>query len=134
SVLELGLKNNIFKKEKTIITHKGSSNGVNLDLFNPDIKKYQDVKDSLIKEYNLEDAFVFGFLGRIVDRKGINELYEVFSKIYNSNPKTKLFIVGPFEMTQIKDKTLVDKINNHPGIINYGRILQDEVPPFMMIM
>ena len=35
SVQRLGVQNNIFKEEKTIITNKGSSNGINLDLFNP---------------------------------------------------------------------------------------------------
>lgn len=134
SVLELGVKHNIFKKEKTIITHKGSSNGVNLDLFNPEIHEYQEVKSELIKKYNLEDSFVFGFLGRIVDRKGINELIEVFSSVYKENPNVRLLIVGPFEMSQIKDKTLVDRINNHPGIINHGRILQPAVPGFMLTM
>lgn len=134
SVLDLGIQHKIFKKEKTIITHRGSSNGVNLDLFNPELPKYQEVKSNLIEKYRLQDSFIFGFLGRIVDRKGINELFEVFSKIHTENPKAKLFIVGPFEMTQIKDKELVDKINNHPGIINYGRILQDEVPGFMLMM
>ena len=28
-------------------------------------------------------VFVFGFLGRIIDRKGINELIEAFLKIYD---------------------------------------------------
>ena len=51
-----------------------------------------------------------------------------------SNPKAKLLIVGPFEMTQISDKLIVEKINKHPGIINYGKIDQSEVPAFMLAM
>ena len=134
SVQSLGIQNNIFKEEKTIITNKGSSNGINLDLFNPEISKYHEVKSQLIHKYKLEESFVFGFLGRVVDRKGINELLEVFNNIYISNPKAKLLIVGPFEMNQISDKSIVEKINNHPGIINYGKIQQDEVPAFMLAM
>ncbi len=134
SVKTLGIQNNIFKEEKTIIIHKGSSNGVNLDLFNPKNELFQVVKSKLIKEYNLEESFVFGFLGRIVDRKGINELYEVFDNIYKTNPKVKLLLVGPYEMTQINDKSLIKKIDNHPAIINYGRIIQEEVPGFMLAM
>lgn len=134
SVLELGIEHKVFKKSKTVIINKGSSNGVNLNLFDPGNKKYSDVKSRLIEEYNLDKSFVFGFLGRIVDRKGINELYEVFDAIYKTNPEVKLFIVGPFEMAQIADKSLVQKIDEHPGIINYGRVLQEEVPGFMLAM
>lgn len=134
SVLELGIENKIFNNIKSIVIHKGSSNGVNLNLFNTEIKEYQEVKSKLIQKYNLEESFVFGFLGRVVDRKGINELIEVFIDIYNSNPEVKLLIVGPFEMTQISDKSLVQKINNHPGVINYGKVSQEEVPGFMLAM
>ena len=134
SVQSLGVQNNIFKEEKTIITNKGSSNGINLDLFNPRVSAYHEVKSKLISDYDLQDSFVFGFLGRIVDRKGINELLHVFNRIYASNPKAKLLIVGPFEMTQISDKLIVEKINKHPGIINYGKIDQSEVPAFMLAM
>ncbi len=134
SVQSLGVQHKIFKEEKTIITNKGSSNGINLDLFNPEISAYHEVTSKLISDYDLQDSFVFGFLGRIVDRIGINELLHVFNRIYASNPKAKLLIVGPFEMTQISDKLMVEKINKHPGIINYGKIGQSEVPAFMMAM
>lgn len=134
SVLELGLANTVFKRSKTVVINKGSSNGVNLNLFNPENNAYLATKSQLIEKYDLSQSFVFGFLGRIVDRKGINELYTVFDKIYQTNPKAKLFIVGPFEMTQIADKGLVQKIDAHPGIINYGRVLQEEAPALIMVM
>lgn len=134
SVQSLGIQNKIFNEEKTIVINKGSSNGINLDLFNPEVKAHNQVKSRLITDLNLQDSFVFGFLGRIVDRKGINELLNVFNHIFVSNPKVKLLIVGPFEMTQISDKFIVEKVNKHPGIINYGKIDQSEVPGFMMAM
>ena len=134
SVLELGLVNKIFKRSKTVVINKGSSNGVNLTLFNPKIEAYAKVKAKLYKTYDLDNTFVFGFLGRIVDRKGINELFEVFDKIYQTHPEVRLLLVGPFEMTQIADKTLVDKIDAHPAIINYGRVLQEEAPALIMAM
>lgn len=134
SVLELGLANKVFKISKTVVINKGSSNGVNLKLFNPEIKAYAEVKAKLYKTYDLDNTFVFGFLGRIVDRKGINELYEVFDAIYKTNPKVRLLLVGPFEMTQIADETLVQKIDDHPAIINYGRVLQEEAPALIMAM
>ena len=134
SVEDLGLKHQIFKIDKSIVINKGSSNGVNLSLFNPNDLNFQNVKKELQKKYNLENKLVFGFLGRIVDRKGINELYEVFCQMYLSNENYRLFLVGPFEISQIEDKSLIEKINNHPGIINYGRVKQEDVPGYILTM
>lgn len=134
SVQRFGIQNNIFNEEQTVITNMGSSNGINLDLFNPEIPEYNEIKSKLINDYNLQDSFVFGFLGRIVDRKGINELLNVFKLIYASNPKAKLLLVGPFEMNQIANKKIIEEINEHPGIINHGKIDQNDVPAFMMAM
>jgi glycosyltransferase involved in cell wall biosynthesis len=134
SVKNLGLQHHIFNADKSKIINKGSSNGVNLGLFNPEIAAYQDVKTKLIKEYNLEESFVFGFLGRIVDRKGINELLEVFDLIYEKRNEVRLLLVGPFEWTQISDKTIEDRIQNHPGILYHGKVSQEEVPGVMLAM
>jgi glycosyltransferase involved in cell wall biosynthesis len=134
SVEKLGLKHQIFKKEKAIVIHKGSSNGVNLSLFNLNELKYQNVKHELQHKFNLKDKFVFGFLGRIVDRKGINELYSVFCTLYETNKNLRLLLVGPFEMSQIADQFLIEKIDQHPGIINYGRVKQEDVPGYLLAM
>jgi glycosyltransferase involved in cell wall biosynthesis len=134
SVKELGLKNKIFPENKTIVIRKGSSNGVNLSLFNPKEPRYHEVKLRLQDKFQLEGKFVFGFLGRIVDRKGINELFEVFNELHKINEDLRLLLVGPFEMSQIANKSLVEKINQHPAIINYGKVNQTEVPAFMLAM
>jgi glycosyltransferase involved in cell wall biosynthesis len=134
SVEDLGIKNKIFSDGKTIVINKGSSNGINLALFNPNEKKHHDFKVDLQKKYYLEDKIVFGFLGRVVDRKGINELFDSFCKIYLKNSNSRLLVVGPFDMSQISDKELVKKVNDHPGIINYGRVKQEEVPGIMLCM
>jgi glycosyltransferase involved in cell wall biosynthesis len=134
SVENLGIKHQIFKKNKSTVINKGSSNGVNLSLFNPHDLHFQNVKNELQKKYNLKNKLVFGFLGRIVDRKGINELYEVFCEMYQLNENLRLFLVGPFEISQIDDKSLIQKIDNHPGIINYGRVKQEDVPGYILTM
>jgi glycosyltransferase involved in cell wall biosynthesis len=134
SVKILGINHKIFNEDKVDVIHKGSSNGVNLNLFNPELDQYNDVKNKVRVDLNLEESFVFGFLGRIVDRKGINELFQVFNEIYNKNQKARLLLVGPFEMNQIADKKLIDKIDGHSGIINFGKVKQEEVPGFMLAM
>jgi len=134
SVQKLGVDADIFSKKKSTVINKGSSNGVNLELFDPLNQSYIDKRQEIVNKYDLKDKFIYGFLGRIVDRKGINELYNVFCRIYEENTNTRLLLVGPFETDQIADKALIEKINNHSGIINIGRVLQDEVPPYILAL
>lgn len=133
SVQDLGVEHSIFDLKKSLVINKGSSNGVNLALF--DAEKLDFSKRSQIQlEYNLGNTFVFGFVGRIVDRKGINELMDVFDLLYSGNQNLRLLLVGPFEMDQISDKTLLDRANQHPGIVNIGRVMQDEVPEYLSLI
>ncbi|MCF8427107.1 MAG: glycosyltransferase family 4 protein [Bacteroidia bacterium] len=134
SVETLGLRNKIFSKNKSEVIFKGSSNGVNLTLFNPENEKLKSAHQQLKQKYQLQSKFIFGFLGRMVDRKGINELFEVFCELYSNHSNIALLLVGPFELSQIQDKTLVDKINRHPGIINYGKVSQEDVPGIMLTL
>ena len=71
----LGVKDGLFKEKKCVVIHKGSSNGIDPNYFS---RKNVELRDTekLRKKLNLEGKFVYGFLGRIVDRKGIKELYE----------------------------------------------------------
>jgi len=133
SVQELGLEHGIFSANKSMVINKGSSNGVNLDLFD----REKITASSLVElknKYDLNGKFVFGFVGRIVDRKGINELYEAFCSLYLEDPNLRLLLVGPFEMGQIANKNLVQQIDVHPGIINIGRVLQHEVPSYLALI
>lgn len=133
SVKSLGIENGIFSADKVVVINKGSSNGVNLDLFNPNNQNLLADKRRLVAKYDLEGKFIFGFVGRIVDRKGINELVRVFIKFNQKHPESKLLLVGPFEMDQIADKTLVSTIEEHKDIINIGRVTQQEVPLYLSI-
>lgn len=132
SVKELGVKEGVFPERKCVVINKGSSNGINLQKFN-----IQTVsKDSLTQlkdELSIqEEDFVFGFLGRIIDRKGINELFEVYKDIYTTNKHFKLLVVGPFDDSQIQDSELYENMLNHPGVILTGRT--DNVPLYLSIM
>lgn len=132
SVRDLGVEENIMSKNKCVVINKGSSNGIDLKKFDPSLVS-KDSKQRLKQQLNItESDFVYGFLGRIIDRKGINELYEVFDEIYSENNNLKLLIVGPFDTDQIKDKSLFDKLTDHPGVIMPGRT--DDVPLFLSIM
>src|SRR5690606_10848423 len=63
SVRELGIQHEIFSLEKSLVIHKGSSNGIDLKLYN---KKNLDpaILKSIRSKYASDDKFIFGFLGR----------------------------------------------------------------------
>jgi glycosyltransferase involved in cell wall biosynthesis len=131
SVKNLGIRDKIFKESKTVVIHKGSSNGIDLARFDSS-SGAEAAKNELIKSLNLEGYFVFGFLGRIIDRKGMQELYEAFDILYRENQNIRLLIVGPVEMSQLKNRKIIDLIKNHEGIVWPGRT--DDVPLHLAIM
>lgn len=132
SVKEFGVENNIFSKSKAIVINKGSSNGLDLELFNRNSIDEQSKKD-LKRTLGLENKFVFGFVGRVVDRKGISELYEAFTKLYENNSNIALVIVGPVEKDQLKNRELKDKLDLHEAIFMLGKKNQNEVPLYLSI-
>lgn len=131
SLNELAIKDHVFKESKCIVINKGSSNGIDLKEFDiQNIKKEDQI--ILRQKLGIKNNFVFGFLGRIRDDKGINELFESFEKVYRTNNHCKLLVVGPWDGEHIKDKELYSKMTNHPGVILPGRT--DDVPLFLSIM
>ena len=131
SVEKLSHSQFIFSKKKTTVFKKGSSNGIDTKRFSRAMVPQQHI-DRLKNELGLEDNFVFGFVGRLVDRKGIAEIYQVFSQLYSSNPNLRFLFVGSFENDQVSDKELQRKIINHPGILYVGP--QYDVPLYLMLM
>lgn len=132
SVRTLGIDNGIFSAEKSLVILKGSSNGIDLERFDSN-KIIASEKEALQKELGLNDTnFIYGFVGRLIDRKGIKELYEAFSNLYSNNDSLRLLIVGPAELSQISDKSLLEKMNNHPGILVVGTQLN--VPLYLSVM
>ena len=92
SNLELGKKENVLTGlDATVIWH-GSSGGVDLNRF--DFQKRQIWRKALRAELGYsDDAFVFGFVGRITKDKGVQELLEAFFDVSDS----KLLLVGNIE-------------------------------------
>jgi glycosyltransferase involved in cell wall biosynthesis len=132
SVQSLGIKEGIFKKGKTLITHKGSSNGVNLDLFNPETIHKTEI-DQIKKTYNINKAFVIGYVGRIIERKGIKEFFDSFKVLYSENKNLRLFIVGRPYYDQLSNPELIKEMENHPGVILAGLQPINKVPLFLSV-
>jgi glycosyltransferase involved in cell wall biosynthesis len=96
SVKDMGISLNIFPIEKTRLIAKGSSNGVDLTLFNKE-NIAEKGKIKILEDYQLQGKLVFGFVGRLVDRKGLSEMYNAFDEYYQHNSNSHLLVVGrPF--------------------------------------
>lgn len=131
SVKELALKDRLFPLKKCRVINKGSSNGINTEKFNRANVAEPD-KTKLLNDLNLSGNFVYGFVGRLIDRKGVNELYHAFDTVYKTDNSVRLLIVGPLEFEQLSDKKLVEKLKSHPGIVMPGRT--DDVPLYLSVM
>lgn len=131
SVEKLAIKDKIFNKKKCIVINKGSSNGIDLTYFDRN-NVQTEASDNLRRDLRLKDTFVFGFVGRIIDRKGISELFNAFIRIFEQQKNSRLLIVGQFDFNQISDKELAERMRKHPGVIMPGRT--DDVPLFLSVM
>ena len=119
------LEDKITRKDISIIWN-GSVNGVDTDFFNRD-----KVEDIYVKNIFPND-FVFGFIGRIVKDKGIEELINVFKKIKNIHNNIKLLILGEIELHNSISKSTQEYILTDKDIIYVGR--QSDVRPFIKKM
>jgi len=131
SLRDYGIENSLFKAESAVVINKGSSNGFNLNRFSSG-RINQDQRDLLRKELGVKDKFVFGFVSRIYDRKGINELYEVFSKLSDEFPGMVLLMVGRYEEGQTADKKILELLREHNKIILVGP--QKDIPLYLSLM
>lgn len=131
SVRQVGVDYNIFDKKKAVVINKGSSNGIELERF--DSKKVNVGESQQLKEeLSLHNDFIYGFVGRLIDRKGIGELFIAFQNVLKKYPKSKLLLVGPIEESQIKNKQVLVNLQNHPHIKLVGKQLN--VPLYLSIM
>jgi glycosyltransferase involved in cell wall biosynthesis len=123
------LENNLADENKLKVIGYGSSNGIDTLYFNRTdevLEQSQQIKE----KYNLENIFVFSFVGRIVKDKGINELLYAFNKLTLEFENIRLLIVGKFEeeldpISEQSHRILKD----NKSIINVG--YQNDIRAFL---
>jgi len=130
SIKKKSIEDNLFKESKMEVIAKGSSNGINLENFNRN-KIDTTARLKLKQELNIENHFIYGFVGRLIDRKGIKELVHAFLKVNNEFPDTRLVLVGKKDITQLSDSNILKTIESNPAIIWVG--WQDNIPLFMSV-
>ena len=129
---EFILSNKLIKSNKIKVLGNGSSNGIDTNHFMRTDEVLKDSEDIRTK-YNIDkEDFIFIFVGRIVQDKGINELFHAFDKLSKETTNIKLLLIGPFEedLDPISENSK-EVLNNNQNIIEVG--FQNDVRPFFAI-
>lgn len=132
SVADFGIEEGILKPGGFKIAGKGSSNGIDLSRFS---LHRQDLLPPATLRARLGlsgECFVIGFVGRIIDRKGVDELVKAFAGIKVLHPHARLLLIGPVESSQSVAKETLDCIQNDERIICLG--LVDDVESYYRVM
>lgn len=112
------------------VIHNGSANGIDIDLFIHSEYAIEEIKSELNIAQN---DFVFGFVGRIVGDKGINELIACFNELNFKFGNIKLILVGRYEdeLDPLSNETK-QLIKDNIHIIEVG--FQKDVKKYLSIM
>lgn len=116
------LKQHITRKSMRVLGF-GNVRGVDMNRFS----RRQEIM-SKAQTLTQKDVFTFIFVGRIVRDKGINELVEAFTQLYNEHKQIRLLLVGKYEneLDPLKQETL-DRINALPAIEAVGPMYGDDL-------
>ena len=115
-------------KKPVRVIHNGSANGLDINEFSNHNYNAKIIRE----EYGIsENDFVFGFVGRLVKDKGIEELVGAFNQLEQKD--IKLILVGKYEpdLDPLSQETL-QIIQSNPNIIEVG--FQKDVKKFLSIM
>ena len=119
-----------FDPVKTKVIGKGSSNGIDCELFKPEGNLVNQALAIRKKNQVPDGEIIFSFVGRLVRDKGIIELVEAFIELNKSLP-CRLLLVGDFEpnLDPLPASTL-QALKNNPRIIMAG--FQQDVRPWLL--
>lgn len=116
SNLKFAHNEGLYPKEKGSVIWNGSACGVNLQKF--DVSKKDEYRKQIREKYGIaENAFVYGFVGRVTRDKGVNELLEAFQSMPDSS---YLLMVGPSEIDDTIDKELYSWSEKSERVIYTG--------------
>lgn len=124
---EYGIQQGLFDEKKATVVYKGSSGGIDLTRY--DYKKRDIFRKEIRDKYQIdENAFVFGFVGRITKDKGVNEILKAFSQLEDSI----LLMVGFQDEISTIDQHLYEQSLSNPNIIYTGAV--DDVEKYYSAM
>ena len=129
---EFAISEGLYKAEKVKVLGKGGTIGIDLSEY--DLKKKESFRKKIRQKYNCNNAFVFGFVGRLTKDKGCNELLKAFKLLCSENNNLKLLLVGDMEAENKISAQLLEWAKNSENVIFTGRIVKREIPQYYAAM
>jgi glycosyltransferase involved in cell wall biosynthesis len=108
----------IAEEPKLLLLGAGSTNGVDIDRFTPAGRPRRDSeRDSLGID---RGEVVFGFVGRLVDDKGLAPLVAAFTELCREHDHLTLLIVGGADSSDPLSPSVSEVLADHPKIVTVG--------------
>lgn len=128
--MQFAIDEKLCSKEKISVVGIGGTTGV--DLAKCDSFDHEKMKRILRNKYNIpQDAFLFGYVGRVNADKGINELIEAFTMLQKKYNDIYLALVGMMDDTNPINHKNREIVKNNAHIITTGNVPPDQVYPHM---
>jgi len=119
--LNYAISEKLYPRQKGEVIYNGSATGVDLNKYNFD--KRESWRQEIRSKFNIpENAFVFGFVGRLAIEKGINELLEAFNGLDTKGQDVYLMLVGPEYNSALLNQQHLKQAQNNPKIIFVGSV------------
>ena len=97
SLRDVAIAEHLTSRKKITVLAGGSGNGIDCDRFDP-TRVGPEVGPALRAKLGIAaDAFVIGFVGRLVGDKGVGELARAFAELKPQHPNAHLVLAGVFE-------------------------------------
>lgn len=127
SVLQYSNKNRINSPQKNVLLNQGTCNGVDFERF----KRTNDASKRYELEFDKNDIVV-GYVGRLVNDKGINELIDAWKIVKEYSRNVRLLLVGPLEDRDALPTSVKDYILEDPTI-SFTGLVEDTVPYYELM-
>lgn len=124
--MEFAVKERLTSARKISVVGIGGTTGV--DLKECDSFDRMNMRNKLRKKYHIPDnAFVYGYVGRINADKGINELIRAFCALQERLTDICLVLVGMIDETNPISQTLMRDAESNKRIVFTGNVKPEEV-------
>jgi glycosyltransferase involved in cell wall biosynthesis len=125
SLINMSINYKLGNPLKYHLLNKGTCNGIDfLNKFNKDF-----INDNILNEiknkYHLNNYnFIVGYVGRLANDKGINELIDAWKILEENHPNMLLLLVGPIDQ---RDPIDINKFNSLKNYIRFDFVNNPEL-------
>ena len=118
SLREAAIAQRLAPASKLHVMAGGSGQGVDAaGRFDPERPELVTAAQGIRHDHGIPaDAFVVGFVGRLVRDKGVVELAQAWTQVVATYPQAHLLVVGPFEQRDAVPKDTIHLLNSTPSI------------------